>query len=310
MVNANVNAMINSTSVFSFYASVPIVGWSSNIQMSSDTDTRVVAMQVGLEGGNQSVGTNSPIKFDTVLSDTHAAYSTSTGLYTVPISGYYRVSGNLAQTGTVGGTYSVYKNGSAYAFLVNYLSSSAVAAGSLTVKCNAGDTLGIYTNNAITAESSSAPANLMSIERLSGPSVIAATESVNAVYSDNSGGSIGTSSSVYTFNTKQRDTHNAYSGGTYTIPVSGLYTISANIETNGLTLSTTQQLQLYIVHNGTNIATNYIIGNGASNAWNANITGSWPCLAGDTIQIKAVSGVATTANSGSPNQFSIFRAGN
>lgn len=89
--------------------------------------------------------------------DSHNAYNVSTGVYTVPISGKYRVTGSV-QYGSrnigVGGTQRllVYKNGSNYRTLVrmnlaNINTAIQQLSGSYTLDCLAGDTLQIYAND-------------------------------------------------------------------------------------------------------------------------------------------------------------------
>lgn len=87
------------------------------------------------------------IKFDTVIRDTHAAYSTSTGKYTVPVSGTYRVGTTLNGNATY--TPFVKKNSTAYAS-IGTVTSTTVVNGSVEVYCNAGDTLEIDTNATVT----------------------------------------------------------------------------------------------------------------------------------------------------------------
>jgi len=63
--------------------------------------------------GKAVTTTQSTIVFDTKDYDTHGTYSTSTGLYTIPVSGYYSVKGDLNSDNTTavrGTTIRIYKN--------------------------------------------------------------------------------------------------------------------------------------------------------------------------------------------------------
>ena len=101
---------------------VPVAGWSSQVQMSSDTDTQVVAAAYQTSSGQTfSSGGTTKVTFQTKLFDTHSAFATDT--YTVPVSGKYRVSANFRVTPTSYSAatnqvnISLYKNGSGYADL-------------------------------------------------------------------------------------------------------------------------------------------------------------------------------------------------
>ena len=297
---------------------VPIVGWSSNVQMSNDTDTRVVAAQAYVSS-NYAVSANQAINYDTVNYDTHGGITTgsaNTWKYTAPVSGFYEIN-VLADGNTIGsaGTFTVYKNGAQALAIFTYTTTTAVIySGSTQIKLNAGDTISINPTTATTWAGSSATQqfNQVTIFRLSGPAVIAATESVNMSYTDTAGSAIGTSAAAYSFATKLYDSHNAYSGSTYTIPVSGKYRVSAQLTTAGVTLSTSQNYDLYIYKNGSAYALTQANGTGGTTkAYSAPISASVSCVAGDTIQIFAQSSVATTAltTTGS-NVLSIERIGN
>jgi hypothetical protein len=226
-----------NTIVLSFQASVPVSGWSSNVQVSNDTDTRVVAMSAGtLSSTTISIGAD--LIFTTKTFDTHAAYNSSTGVYTVPVSGVYDVSVVLYNTSVATAIY-VKKNGSpldgsTQTALITSASTANYGAGSRLVSCNAGDTISIASNQAATA---TVGGNTFQVKRLSGPSVIAATESVNASYYTTSTGAmaVGTPATVV-FASKNFDSHNAYNTttGLYTAPVSGKYQVSCTITTNSV----------------------------------------------------------------------------
>lgn len=316
----------NADFVYLTVSDIPISGWSSNVQMSNDTDTRVVAM-TALSQTPTGTLTNSAnvVKFGTVTNDTHAAYNTSTGLYTVPVTGWYSISSALdvaRVSNTVGNAIGVYlyKNGStlissnftkaASTSVINYI---VTATG--IVFCNAGDTLGSYSYADATTPTyeTALGGSSLSINRLSGPSVIAVTESVNGTYTDTAGNSIGTSLATYTYATKVKDSHNAYSGGTLTIPVSGQYRFFAGFRSAGVTLTTSQSCQSTLLLNGaTVIADDLRNGNGGTTqVYQPGCMNSYPCKAGDTVVVQLVSSVATTmSSSAGVNYFSWERVGN
>jgi hypothetical protein len=94
-----------------------------------------------------AVGT---ITFDSVLENTGSNYSTSTGLFTAPVSGIYYFSGQFICT-TSGGAWVFVKNGSIIAGPLPYSTTTvwSVMAASVSTKLNAGETMGIRNNSGV-----------------------------------------------------------------------------------------------------------------------------------------------------------------
>jgi hypothetical protein len=231
----------------SVHFTVPIVGWSSNTAMSSDTDTRVVAMQNYLAAPTATItNSDSLLKFGTAPGqDTHGAFSTGTGLYTVPVTGFYRVTASVNFTGTwtvgqvsrigieqngVMGPQNVDISGGTTTVMIVNVSG--------TVYAKTGDTLGPYvsSNGSSPVVGSNVNSNYFLVERLSGPATIAATESVNARYHQSGTQSISTGSetALTLLTVKDYDSHNAFNTGTgaYTCPVSGKYHFTLQVASN------------------------------------------------------------------------------
>lgn len=113
-----------------------------------------------------SVSANNIVHYDTKFKDTHNAYNMTTGLFTAPIPGEYRIS--VVNTLNSGGA-SVYivKNGTA----IGYISASTinlVCSGSRSIPMNSGDTLGVYydTTSTTIAAGANGSYNNLSIERI------------------------------------------------------------------------------------------------------------------------------------------------
>jgi hypothetical protein len=231
----------NTNDSISFIFTVPITGWSSNVVMSSDAATNVVAWR-GYTTSTQSI-TTSFVKVTnwTTLNDTNGAFDTTNSKYVVPVPGYYIVTGSLffASPGASASTgiAVLYKNGS----IVNlgprtYLpaGNSVAAAYSNTVYCNAGDYLEIYgyagTVN-LTAGSATNDGN-WSIERVSGPAQIAATETVAAIYKTAAADTMtNITFTRLNFVTKVKDTNNSVTTGAswgFVAPISGFYFVTAS----------------------------------------------------------------------------------
>lgn len=298
---------------------VPIAGWSSNTVMSSDTDTRVVAAQLGLVT-NYAVSANAPIKFDTVTNDTHAGYSASTGLYTVSVPGYYRLSFTGLVTSSTSGPY-VAKNGVAQSNLCS-VSSTVYGAGASTVKCVAGDTLGIYSSSAVTFVGGTAPAfnTHVSIERISGPATVAATESVIAQYGSSTATSFASNGIIFNFDTREIDSHSAVTTGAswkFTAPVSGTYEISSKYTTAAAASSGVDKYRIQELFKNGSTASKFVSSESSTTttSYTKSASGSTliTLLAGDYIDLRTLSNDATahTLNSStSSNWISIRRVGN
>ena len=169
---------------------------------------------------------------------------------------------------------------------------------------NAGDTLGVQVSQnsgGALKLNGSADDSYIVVQRLSGPSVIAANELVCASYGLTSSQAVALNA-VLKYDTKVVDTHSAYSTvtGLFTAPVSGTYEIlsSFNMTASGGT---------YIKKNSTAVA---YIGTAGANTY---ISGSYVLnlVAGDTIGLFAdvSSTYAAITGNGFNNKFSITRLG-
>ena len=302
----------------------PIVGWSSSVQMSNDTDTRVVAASVGGGSGVAATNTTVQLLFGTTNLDTHAGIGTNQ--YTIPVSGYYRVSCASrtqfnANNVTFNHSLNIYKNTSVAASDVlqgdggnqNALYWMGAFVDSV-IQCNAGDviTVKFTTNfNAIATTS----LQYFSINRLSGPSAIAASETVAARYYTTAGPVINNTSPTITYGTKVYDSHGAMSGSTYTIPVSGKYRVTLRFLTPSTAFGANTAIEGYVVKNGVinSALGNARVSSAVTTQQGANGSATFDALAGDLITIKIYSDQATTlatAPVGSDNYVCIERIGN
>lgn len=111
-----------------------------------------------------------------------------------------------------------------------------------------------------------------------------------------------------TMSTKHVDTHNGYSSGTYTIPVAGVYCVSAAMTFADSAGAVTRYIQ--IQKNGIEIAT-YNNDNGHSAAASVSYvaTAITSCVVGDAITVKGFqnTGGSVSTNGGGTDYFSINR---
>jgi hypothetical protein len=292
--------------------------------MSNDTDTRIVDLQVNnasLITPSGTIGTSfataTTINFNkTPTKDSHSGYSS--GVYTVAVPGDYFVSARLemshtASTGSFVGA-SIAVNGvERAAQAIKPLSPNAYPfVSSLITGLVAGDqiTIRLFGDSAAKAFVASI-VNDFTVHRLSGPSAIAASETVAARYTNTAGTTITNSLTAVPFATRAYDSHGSFSTPTYTVPVSGKYRVSGVLTTQSVTLATTNDFQVQIFKTGAMVANAFTLGNGAANGQSVQVHTTIDCLAGDTLDVRAriSSSVAlsTTANN---NVICIERIGN
>lgn len=315
-----------STATYSLFARFAITGWSSNVQMSNDTDTRVVSMYATpSSAGSMGTLTSSPSDtvFNTVVSDTHGAYNSSTGVYTIPVTGYYIIQSQINSSGTAAVNTQLLVsafNATASSVIQTGVVTAGGAQGQITtplsitsILLSAGTQIKIRSNfnNTYTSGAYAANSSYLSIARLSGPAVIAATDSVNAAYTGTATSLTNNTTITIVYSTKVKDTHNAYSAGTYTIPVSGQYLINASMTIVDAAAVVARVISIKRL--GTTIG--YAEWDNAAATNSTKTLGafaSYPCNAGDTITVTGLqnTGGNITPNNDTGTQFSIIRVGN
>jgi hypothetical protein len=146
------------------YDFLDIVSDGSNWQVISKRI--IVAASIGLTS-NVTPAVNTVIKYDTKLFDTHTAYDTSTGLFTVPTGegGKYRVSVVMSASGGATNVY-IRLNASNKFYLCGQASSGLVGGGSGTVDCAAGDTIAIFNDTSRTFTGVANYVNAVHIEKI------------------------------------------------------------------------------------------------------------------------------------------------
>jgi hypothetical protein len=266
------SAAIDQATPFTFGANdrvsatfqIPIVGWSSNVLMSNDTDSRVCAAQIS-SSGTQSINnaTFTKINFTSSTFDTHGAWD-GTNKYTVQVAGVYKVWGTMefADNATGSRYVALYKNGSEVNGTMVRAGSSTTNSGRQTwtaalVRCIPGDYLEVFaqqTSGGSMTMHANSPSQV-SFERLTGPATIASSEVVVAKYASDASQSIASGSDVIVdFEDKIVDTHGAVTTGAawkFTAPVSGNYQVSAlAVFTGGSTFTAGNTLNFIIFKNG------------------------------------------------------------
>lgn len=222
----NSDALI-SNDLISFSALVPIQGWGSNIVMSSDTgDGRVIIAQAN--GTPTASSQFNPVIFPITIFDTLNSYNSTTGQYTVPISGYYKISSYIENSAS-DNRYAIYKNGILYQVIGSSGASNKNIFSGI-VACNIKDIIDIRPIDA--GSGAMGPNGYILFEKISSSSqILARNETIECSYTDNSGLNLTNPGQSYTilFANKKYDSHSIYSAGDFIFPEAGTYLITANV---------------------------------------------------------------------------------
>jgi hypothetical protein len=334
MAKSNGNAFA-STSTYSFQARVPITGWSSTVQMSNDTDTRVVATNMyrsGTQTGVNPNGSRVKVNLNAIANDTHGTADTSGFKWTAPVSGWYTVAGgiNVQATNVLANRYSanILKGGSTVVLSGQEISLTAGVAFNLTVAgsiyLNAGEYLELYLYGAGNNSASTLTVDqgsgytFLSAVRASGPSAIAASESVYARYTASGATSVTNGgTTIIDFASKDFDSHGSVTTGAswkFTAPVSGVFNVSASVAMSNASWTAGNDWSINVYKNGSNHQRIFYYVEQATFA-NAQPSGSGSTLvrlnAGDYVDIRCTN-TGTTANTltGTNVGISIHRIGN
>jgi hypothetical protein len=294
----NGSTVLNSSGVTSIRFEVPILGWSSSQVMSSDAATSVIAMQADHPASQALTGSGgvTVISNWSTMFDTNSSFVPSTGYYYAKVPGYYRVSGLLTTSLSTGNYYTriITASGITQGMFVSVMSLSVSSSTfNAIVMLKAGDYVyvDVINNNASSISTNPYSGNTtLSIERISGPSQIAASESVNCSYENAAGTSIpNATNTALVFATKLYDSHNAFVGSTgiFTCPMSGKYRVTGSLY-YGATVATPSDVQLNVYVNGAQVnGVNHPKSGTAPIPLAVNSSFTVNCLAGQTIQLYA-----------------------
>ena len=299
--------------------SVFMVGGGSSAGASSGA----VVAQYYLSTATAVAGSN-PVKFNTVIVDTNASYSTSTGLFTAPVSGVYDVKFSGYSTSGTGVVYVSYNGGSGIKSqdIAYFGGTSQPQSGSCLVSMNAGDTVQINPATSITfAGGSTNDKSMVSFELTGGgssSSSSASANSVNARYTTSNSQSISNATeTVITTWTVDFDSNAAMnaSSGVYTAPVSGKYLVVGFIQLAAAVYVVGAQYSLTLQKNGSDFeALGGLFGQGTPTAlMDLNGSALISLNAGDTINLavfQTSGGSRSLSGTASANYFAVTRIGN
>lgn len=294
-----------ATTNYSFTAKVPIAGWSSNVLMSNDSNTGPVVASAG--NSNYAATSGQPIPFGGISIDNTASITLATGRFTAPVTGNYTVSASGSHS-TAGNSLNIFKNGSLYGTAFSFAVANGGTAGTIIIPMNAGDYIDGRVDGSFTLNSYS-----MYVSKIGTTQQIAQIDSVNARYISTAGGAINSSATLQSFATIDYDSHGAWTGSQYNVPVSGKYTIRAQIITAPSVQVVGGNVQLILYKNGVGFSMLDLTQTEITSSvvWRVHGEDTINCLAGDYLQIYALANNATTQSTNSGwNYVTIERVGN
>lgn len=289
-----------------FYFSFPVAGWSSNVLMSNDSDTRVVDLIAYNSGGSATA--NTALSGFTTIKDSHGAFNGTT--FTVPVSGDYEIDFYAA---TTTGTPKAQINKAGALYLTGVGSGVRSCASTVIPNLVAGNAITVSLDSTLTLTTSTTD-TILAIRKISAPVQLATTDSINGRYFS-SVTTISGSLATIVYATKGFDTSGSYnnSTGIWTCYVSGKYIFNAAIATAG-TIALNNALDLQIQQSGSSsqISESLVDAAGAVSNLGTSVSDEFYCLAGDTVKVQVSSGATlpTIVSSNSKNYFSWARLGN
>lgn len=298
IVVQNGDTIFGSGNVFTFQFSVPILGWSSSQQLSSDAGQRSIVFRASTSTARTVNNTSPVVIYETVTKDSIGAYNAATGEYTVRESGDYKFGGamrTVAHTSTVGfaTAMTLWRNGvqvSTFSVFRSQITASIVYGlnGSDTLFFNAGDVLTwrLYSDDATTLASGVPLENYIYLEKIQSPQQLAASEKIFLSVGKSSAQTITTSTATVLTNWDAPliDSTGSFNvtTGIYTVQRAGVAVISLQYAFVGNATGTRSGA---IRLNGSDVSlTEY---QGSSSSTEGNLTKYvTPVKAGDTIDFR------------------------
>jgi len=301
---------------------IPVAGWSSSTVVSSSADTRVVNMTArNYSNGTLASGASHTVILNTVASDTHGAYNSATGEYTVKVPGYYSINGEVGMAATAAAATRqlflyIRVNGTGISNTYTYANTTSSithrAQARVNWYCNAGDIITLVAENDLGGTGTPQPGtgnSNFSINLIQGPSQIAASE-VIAVDAYAPTSTHTSSTTIMTGWTEIVDTHGSFNPttGIFTAPAPGYYRYeSTYTPSNAATPCSVYVYKNGVAFTGTRKGSAY--SNGTVNP-TAVVFGTMLLNAGDTISFFAQNSSGGAVSTDGANTFmTIHRLG-
>lgn len=314
-----IGSEFTANNVIAFDFEVPILGWSSSTQQSDEYEGRVIAAR--FTGSNETANTTyTTLSLTSTVLDTVGGKSGNT--YIVKSSGNYDIEATATGygTGSVGAYYvmRITVDGVTKADFSNVYDaansiSRPMVASLKSYPLKAGQVILVESLYGGSIATPNITLQSFTISKHSGSPTISATETISANYTGAPPtGTLNGSFNIVTFGTKVKDSHGAYSSGSYTVPTSGQFDISSQV-TISSTFSANQSIGIGIYVDGVQKYANFErVDVASTTSYTASINvKAIPLLSGQVITIRAYGdGTSPSYSSSGPlNFFSIVRSG-
>lgn len=301
------NPITGASIDYSFRAQVPILGWSSTVQM-SDSAPQANVNFYGTQSSQAVTASVTDIAF-TSVKDSLGGWSTN--IYTAKTPGDYHVDASWSTSAA--GTAAIYKNGSLVTLGATNTTGSAFTSVSFTlVGMSVGDTISLRSSTSATLTSGA-----LSIARIGGNQTIGATEFVGARYTNTAGTSIANSGDIAVpFATKDYDSHSFCDGvNTCTVPMSGKFQVDCTVNFASSAYAASNTIYVVIYKNGSAIKYGpvQIIGGTPTALTGASVHATLNLIATDAIVCRTANartaGATLLSTVAGINSFEISRVG-
>jgi hypothetical protein len=307
---SNTDIPSGQTDAVSLYATFPVVGWSSSVQMSDGYDGRVIVEQLSYASYSTVSGENWKTSGWAVGNSTIGSARTDGKIYPMT-SGWYQITFFGQLNLNANNLLTMYRiNGGSPTFFGGKGSSDRMSAASQPIYLNGSDYIevGLYNNGSETI-----PAIQWSLSKANGSPTISATETVSVILNHSSGQSIpNAAETTVTGWTKEEDTHSAFNAATgeFRAPTSGLYEMDAILHLN--TMSATGTRNMTVTKNGSIVNVSPVEQNISGQLGSLIISSKVRLIAGDTIKFTIYQGSGSAVslmNAGVYNHASITKIG-
>ncbi len=235
---------------------------------------------------NQAVTANSTtIKYDTVYKDSTNSWNATTGVYTIPESGDYQLTGNAVSATAAAALYPKVNGTTAYPYIAAADTTNVRGGGLIIPNLKAGDTVSILSDTSITVAGSGGAAGArytaLSIAKIPNSSQNTDGGNVTALIANGTTPD-ATGGNPIIFPTIVKDTRGAYnaSTGQYTAPETGFYAVTASFN---CTFAVNNDMYLYIAGSNSQTISHEFV----ANAQMIGSTVAAYVVAGQTMDIRA-----------------------